>query len=873
MHTQEITTFVGRERELRAIRTRLDEASTGRVGLILISGESGAGKSRLLDEGSRLATEAGFAVAAATCWQGQGTLPLWPWIQALRGLDDAGLPVDRELAVALAEGAQSSLLSDVDPTGARFRLFDRVVRFFAEASRIRPILVVLDDLHWSDRTSVDLLVHVATRAGDCRLAIAGGACEDEAGAVSTLAAHATVLRLGGLPPLAVAELSRAVAGRHLGDDTTAALTTHTTGNPFFVKELVRLVTSQGGWKQRSEMPSSVRDLLEQRMASLDADCRSALDVGAVVGVEFDVATVAAVLDRDVDATAASLADAVTGHIVDDRGDGRFRFGHDLYREVVYEELAFTVARRLHAGVASALEYRYSVAGAVDDHVAELAHHFVAAGPDGDAVKAVDYSHRAGAKAAAVLAFDDAVGYLQQAVDAVGDQAPLERARLLVALGDVSWRARDQVRARTVLREAVRLARSAGAADVFADAALSYAGGLGGNQPIASADHELIGLLEDALSMLDDDDSTRRCRVLGRLATELSLTDDDERRDALSAAAVEMAHRLDDPRCVATALYARQMATFGPDGAEERAAAVVEILGLAERTGDTELALWGHLFHNWSLVERGLPVDEGLARCARLAEQLGAPGYRAEVAMRQAIKALLAGNWTLAEHLQDVVEAAVANDPAAAVTAQALAAAKAAIQGPHEPLAELVAAILEVQPERVMWRSALALIHVELGQLDEGRRHVDEIAASGFALPRDSLWLSAMYYTTVAAFATGADEYADVLHEMLLPYAHRWTVGVYGAMATPVGLIEAMRGDDGAALRWLELGRRRSLATDNQAMASFADRERAAVLLRRDADGDRAEAATILDRVLVDLRRYGFTAYVARAECLAAQAGR
>jgi hypothetical protein len=93
------------------------------------------------------------------------------------------------------------------------------------------------------------------------------------------------------------------------------------------------------------------------------------------------------------------------------------------------------------------------------------------------------------------------------------------------------------------------------------------------------------------------------------------------------------------------------------------------------------------------------------------------------------------------------------------------------------------------------------------------------------------------------------------------------------MATPVGLIEAMRGDDGAALRWLELGRRRSLATDNQAMASFADRERAAVLLRRDADGDRAEAATILDRVLVDLRRYGFTAYVARAESLAAQAGR
>ena len=869
MYPQDSTTIVGRERELRVIRARLDEAVHERAGVVLVTGEPGVGKSRLLDAGARLATGAGFAVAAATCWQGQGTLPLWPWIQVLRGLDEAGMAVDRELAIALAEGARSSLLSDVDPTGARWRLFDRVVRFFADASAIRPILVVLDDLQWSDRTSLDLLVHLATRAGGTKVAIVGAAREDADGLVATLTDHATIVPLGGLPALAVAELSRAVAGRHLGDDTMAALTTQTTGNPFFVKELVRLVTFQGGWKQRSAMPSSVRDLLEQRMADLPAECRSALDVGSVVGVEFDVATVADVLGRDVDDVATSLADAVRGHILDRQSSGRFRFAHDLYREVVYDELAWANAQRLHADVAGALEHRYA-GSELDDRVAELARHYVVAGSAGDAGKAVEYSYRAGTRAAAQLAFDDAMRYFQQAVDAADGQLPVERVRLLVALGDVSWRARDLGGARAVLRDAARLARANGAADLFADAALSYAGGLGGNQPIASADDELIALLEEALSMLGEGDSTRRCRVLGRLATELSLTDQVERRDQLSAEAIDMARRLDDSSCLATALYARQMATFGPDGAEERAAAVVEILGLAERTGDTELALWGHLFHNWSLVERGLPVDDGLVTCAKLADQLG-PGYRAEVAMRQAIRALLAGNRTLFEQLQRVVEAGAANDPTAAATAQALSTAQAALEGPHEPLAELVGAILQVQPEKVMWRSALALIHVELGQLDEARRHVDEIAASGFALPRDGLWLSGIYYTTVAAFATGAHEYADRLYEILSPYAHRWTVGVYGSMATPMGLIEAMRGNDESALRWLELGRRRSLATNNQAMALFAERERAAVLLQRDAPGDRAAAASILERVLADLRRYGFAAYVARAESLATQA--
>ena len=379
------------------------------------------------------------------------------------------------------------------------------------------------------------------------------------------------------------------------------------------------------------------------------------------------------------------------------------------------------------------------------------------------------------------------------------------------------------------------------------------------------------MLEESLELLGEADSERRCRALGRLATELSLTDEASRRDELSAAAVDMARRLDDPGCLAAALYARQVATFGPDGAEERAAAVMEILALADRAGDPELALRGHLFHNWSLVERGLPVDEGLTRCAELAEHIGAPGYRTEVAMRQAVRALVAGDRAQLEQLQRVVRLGAASEPATAATATTLSTIQAALQGPLEPMAELVGALVEEQPEKAMWRCALALVHVALGRLDEARADIDAIAATGFELPRDGLWLTGMYFASVAAFATDAREHADVLHRLVSPYRDRWTVGVFGTMATPVALIEALRGDDDAALRWLDVGRRRSLAGNNQAMALFADRERAAVLLRRDRDGDRAEAASILDRVLKELHRFGFDAFVPRAELLAAQA--
>ena len=863
--------LIGRHDEWSDVRAHLDATAAGQGGLLLVVGEPGLGKSRLVAEAARYAANAGFITATAEAWQGQGALPLWPWIHLLRTLAEAGVPVDRDLAATFARGAdRRSLLGDVDPAGARWRLFDRVTDCLIEASRTAPVLVALDDLHWADRTSLDLLRHVAGNLAGTRLAVIGAFRDSvEDGPLATLAAATTPIVLHGLPGAAVAELTRSLAGAEVAGDTVDALVRHTTGNPLFVKELVHEMTRGGVWVRDLTMASSVHDVFRQRMAGLPPSCRDVLDAASVIGPAFDVALVSAVVGRGEDAVVGELGDTTASHVVEAVGYGRYRFVHDVFRQSFLDDLGWSRTQRLHLRVGEAIEA--TGADGSDASIGDLARHFLAAGRLADAGKVADYGYRAGMRAAAILAFDEAIDYLQRSLDVAGDVAPARRAELMVALGDMKRRARDVAGARTVLREAARLARQSGAAAVFADAALAFGGGLGGNHPIASADRDVIAMVEEALDLLPDDDSPRRCRLLGRLATELYLTDDIDRRDAVSAESLAMARRLDDPGCLATALYSRQMATFGPDGVAERDAAAGEILQLAERVGDVELELWGHLFRCWSLAERCQPTDAELRRCAELADQLGLPGYRAEVAMRQAVRALVAGEFRQAEQLLEIVQAGGATDMSGGSTSTALVALRAALEGPHEVLAELVSALLAEQPDTVMWRAGLVVVYVELNRLSDARREFDTIADTGFAMPRDGLWLNGMFYMGFGCFALGAVEHADELRRRLIPYVYQAPIGSYGSMATPLGLIEAARGDFDEALRWLDIGRRRNLAIGNRAYALFTERERAAVLLARGRDTDRADATATLTKVIADFERLGFTGFTARAQSLLANA--
>lgn len=868
--------FVGRRRELDDLSAHLAEAAAGRGRVVMIGGEPGLGKSHLLHHVARQAEEQGMAAVFASCREGDGVPPLWPWAQIVDILTAVELTSDGDLPGLLREGEPvQGLLGDVDPAGARFRLFDRVATCLCSAARQRTMLLVLDDLQWADRSSVHLLGHLSASVRSVPLVVAGAFRDIEPNQALTdlltaLPSDADRLTLTGLSSDEVAELAELVMRAPVEDELVASLTDHTAGNPLFVKELVRLWDAQGRLGRPTILPAGIRDVLDRRLARLSNDCHSALAAGSVIGREFDADLLAAALDREADALADVLDEALGARIIRETGLDRFGFVHDLFRQALYDGLGRTHRLRLHQAVGEAIEVRH--ADDLDARAGELAHHFAVVATVGDAAKAVDYGRRAAARAASVWAFDEAVDHLRGTLDVLPAGATADRARLLVALGNARSRAGDLDDARAVLVEAAEAARAVGDGETFAAAALGYGLGLGGYQPLASADTHLIALLEEALERLASDDSELRCRVLGRLAVELYLTDDLTRRSELSAEALAMARRLDHPSSLATALYARQIAVLGPDSFDERLAAANEILELAEQTRDRELVLWGHLFLHWAHMERCLPTDGDLAVCARLAEQLALPGYRAEVAMRQAVNALVAGRFEDAERLQAQAQAGAATDLAAASTRTALLSLEAALKGPYDDLAELVRVFIAEQPDKVMWRAALATVYTELGRLDEARQEFEALAERDFDVPRDGLWLTAMFSLGLACFALGDAARAEPLHRMVRPHADQAPVGAFGSMATTLGLLDGAAGRIDDALAWLELGHQRNLAVDNRAYAAFARRETAAVLLARDRPGDRETARTTLTEVLEELRGLGFDGFVGRAERLLAAAG-
>lgn len=867
--TRTAESLIGRRSEVAELTAIIDRAIAGSGSVVLVAGEPGAGKSRLLDECVQVGTSRDCGVVRARCWDGQGALPLSVWRDAIGAIAADDSEPAAELAEALGYGASVGLLGDVDHAGARARLFARVGDVVHSVAVEQRLLLFLDDLQWADRSSLEVLSRVAAQCSSSPIVVIAAFRDTEVSAAleAVLAALPCDTRRLTLAPLEcgdVAVLARTLSRSTITDDQVAALVAHTAGNPFLVGELVRLIDDTGTLTA-GDLPLGVRHLLQRRLDMLSNRCVAVLASAAVVSGHFDAELLAETTATDIEHVTEMLDEAVAARIVVETADYRFAFVHDLFRQLLYDSLGPSSRRRVHRAVGEAIERRH--AGAADVRVAELAHHFLAAAPVVDPAKAAAYARRAGQRAAELLAFDDAVDYFRRAVDVHPGASASARLWLLISLGDAMWRAGDLAGARDVVTGAAELARLLGDAAALANAALVYAGGLGGNQPLASADRTLIALLGDALDRLPVTDSALRCRLLSRLAVELYLTDERQRRRQASDEAVAMARRLGDDSCLATALYALQMATLGPDGLDERRAATDEILGLAVKSGDLELALWGHLFRVWVLTAQCLPTDQELALCAQLADELGLAGYKAEVALRRAVNAYVGGELGRVDELLAIVAAGEANDLAASSTRSALVALDYALKGPYEELAALTEGMLVACPDKTMWQPALVTVYIELGRLDDARTRFEELVATGFDFPRDALWLNAMYCVGCASFVLDRGDCADVLGELIAPYADQAPVGAFGTMATPMGLIEAAAGRFDSAIELLDRAIERNTAVGNRAYAMLTRRELAAVLLRRAELGDRQRAVEMLTALRAELVAIGFDGLVARTDAL------
>ena len=457
--------LVGREEQLAAI---LSGAAAGCGRLVLVAGEPGIGKTRLAEEVARRAAARGVRVAWGRCFEGEGAPAFWPWVQVVRQLLAEVPPAQLGTVLGPSAGELSQLLPElkelvpglepppvVELAAARFRLYQAVTELVRQVAAVRPLLVVLDDLHWADTGSLGLLVFLATELRDARLVVLGtyrdvdlAAGQPLAETLGALAREPVVERipLGGLGEAEVARLATTIIGSRPGERLVRAVHDRTDGNPFFVTELLRLLQSEGDLHAqdalaaaRRQIPVGVRDVLRRRLVRLPEQTNAVLLVAAAAGREFDLDLVEAVTRLDEERALEAIEAAVVAGLLveDDETVGRYRFAHGLVQETLYEQVSRARRVRLHARLAETL---LGLHGPEDpEHVPELARHAWAAVPVMGAEAALPYVLAAADHAMARLAYEQAEQQLRRALQLLESLPPsAERTRrelgVLVRLG-------------------------------------------------------------------------------------------------------------------------------------------------------------------------------------------------------------------------------------------------------------------------------------------------------------------------------------------------------------------------------------------------------------------------------------------------------
>ena len=817
--------FVGRTQELADLVSALEDAASSRGSLVLLTGEPGIGKTRLMSEFAQVAGQRGARLVTGRCWEEGGAPPFWPWMQVVRSL---GGDLERLATLGDSRAGRARTASGVVPEGERIRLFDAVGRFLAAVSPDRPLLVTLDDIHAADEPSLLLLRFLGDALAETSIVLVASYREAEKRVRELGDVFAELARVGRRIPLRgltsadvddyVATLIGSRPTRHL----VVRLHEITEGNPFFLGEIVRLLRAEDtleGLDPTStdpfrRVPEEVRALIRRRVATLAREAVAVLRVAAVFGREFDLH----LLQRRSRLTPARffnvIDDAVALGVIAElpATTHRYSFTHELVRETLYDDLPPARRLKFHREVGRLLESVYGED--LDPHLSEIARHLYLAAPLGDADQALEYLVRAGDRAAALFAYEEAAVDYRRALELlalVADVSGKRRSELLLRLGDAQWRSGNGAGARTTFEEAIEGSRRLGDGELLARATLRYVTALGGFLLVARFEvgGSGAGLLEEALAALPPGDGSLRAHLLAHLAREMWLGHEPvERRVAVSEEAIAMARRLGDSEALVTALHSRHWALTTPGMALERLAHAEEMLRVAKEKVDPEIEFLAHnaRFHCFLELCDRRGMDAESQAMTELAERLRQPFYRWHAVCLRTLRATLDGRFVEAERLaREALELGWLRQSEFATYVfrygQMLTIRWA--QGRLHEVWPEIADHTERFPWIPNWRDALAA--AELGDEQLARRELERHAGRDFAdLPRDGIWLLHLCALAEACVLVGDERRALQLYELLLPHgddnAVSYTQQSYGPVALRLGMLTALLG------RWKETER-------------------------------------------------------------------
>jgi DNA-binding CsgD family transcriptional regulator len=456
--------FIGRQREMGKLKAVLEDALSGRGQLLMLVGEPGIGKTRTVQELAAHTEARGTQVLWGWCYEEEGAPPFWPWLQPICSYVQQQDPEQLRSEIGPGAADIAEVVSEVQdklpsleppialpPEQVRFRLFDSITTFLKNAAQSQPLMLVLDDLHWADKPSLLLLQFLARQLGESHLLVVGcyrdlklsrqHPLSEALAQLSRLPVFQRELLLG-MSQEDSGQFIQMMAGIRPSPQLVETIHAHTEGNPFFLKEMTRLLSERGelraaeiGGPEGIRIPQGVREVIGQRLNRLSESCHQMLTIASVIGREFDFRLLCTLSGETTDEQLLGVIDeALAAHVIEELPEGRerYRFSHALIQQTLAEEVSTSRQVRWHARIGEALEELYGVDG--EAHAAELAHHFVKAesvlGPD----KLVRYSLLAGEGALAAYPYEEALAHFQQGLAAKeGRPVNAETADLLFGL--------------------------------------------------------------------------------------------------------------------------------------------------------------------------------------------------------------------------------------------------------------------------------------------------------------------------------------------------------------------------------------------------------------------------------------------------------
>jgi class 3 adenylate cyclase/tetratricopeptide (TPR) repeat protein len=903
-----LTPFVARDAERASLRRLVDDALVGHGGLALVLGEPGVGKSRLVAEIGDEAQARGMRVLTGHCVEMTGAAPYLPYVEIIeQAISNPRSPLALQKAlgdvapeIARIAPALRRVFPDIPPPIelpaelARRYVWNSFGEFLGRAAQVQPLLLVLEDLHWADESTVQLTEYLAPLLPEMPVLVLGTCREVEVDlyhplsrAIGQLGRRRLMERvtLRRLSFDGVRGMLGALAGQPAPEQLVRVIYRETEGNPFFVEEVYLHLVESGVLLdehgrvrpdlrlQEVSVPESLRLVLAQRLDRLTASTREVLVAAAVSGRVFASDFVGDVAGAGQDELVEALDEAEQARLVlPGKVPGELMFSHELIRQTLLSGVAVVKREQLHLQAANAISRRYS--DDLDAHAGDLAYHLSHAGRAGDRDSLVRYLRIAGERAFEAAAFDDAVGHFEKALSLMPNDDQLGHAQLLerlaMALRSVG-RWDDALR---TMNDALDRYQTLGQVE-----AIGRLGWAMVYQLVWTARFvEGVQVGRRTLTALDKTVSADKARLLSALGFAISVSGDYAAATATFDQARALAERVGNERAMADVLHMQTIhhfvyAEFAEGGR----------VGLrAAETFERESALWDLCSVQAFVIyqDGNLGSREQATRLADktlgLAERLGHLGAAFMVLSDRIREAAMLGDLPQVEALgPQIVDIGERGGLPWRYLGHLYLGLAAHRRGNAERAEAQLRNAVELEPTGAFAGQSAATLARHLayyGRADEVRELFESARSKLPSLDRvNGIGSWSCLLNFVEAFCLcGLNEEAAALSPLLervLELDNRW-ISYDGRLArTRVGLVAV------TARRWEDAERHFGLAREtaeqmrNRVELADISRLHARMLLDRGGAGDHERAAEMLKEALVAYRAFGMPSYAAEAERL------